>query len=189
MSKYQDNLNNLMCLDIFLMGSGPHERQHLYTKILPNESEIHILLSYDVAAIAFEKLREKMTDEAILEKYAKKFAWQADMKKILCNDFQALVLTNAERQILWTNKGFEKMTGYLANEAIGKKPTFLEGKNTAENTRLLFRQKLALQVPFEMIVVNYRKNGEEYICRVKIFPLQNTRKDSSHYLALEQEIQ
>jgi PAS domain S-box-containing protein len=188
MSKYQDNLNNLLCLDVFLMGLSPQERQYLSNQILPNRSVGHILLSFDAIAFGFDQLREQISNEALLEKFAKKFDWQIDLKKILLNDFEALVLTNVEREILWVDKGFEKMTGYTAQEVVGKKPTFLQGKNTQESTRLLFREKLALQIPFDITVTNYRKNGAEYLCKVQIFPLFNKHKKISHFLALEREI-
>jgi PAS domain S-box-containing protein len=188
MSKYQDNLNNMLCLDVFLMGLSPQERQYLSNQILPNRSVGHILLSFDAISFGFDQLREQISNEALLEKFAKKFDWQIDLKKILLNDFEALVLTNVEREILWVDKGFEKMTGYTAQEVVGKKPTFLQGKNTQESTRLLFREKLALQIPFDITVTNYRKNGAEYLCKVQIFPLFNKHKKISHFLALEREI-
>jgi PAS domain S-box-containing protein len=176
MSKYQDNLNNMLCLDVFLMGLSPQERQYLSNQILPNRSVGHILLSFDAIAFGFDQLREQISNEALLEKFAKKFDWQIDLKKILLNDFEALVLTNVEREILWVDKGFEKMTGYTAQEVVGKKPTFLQGKNTQESTRLLFCEKLALQIPFVITVTNYRKNGAEYLCNVQIFRLFNNDK-------------
>lgn len=188
MNKRPNNLKNMMCLDVFLMSLNPQERQALSTEILADLNLGHVLLYFDVISLGFEKLKKKTGIEDLLRQFVRKFGWQAYLSKILRHDFEALILTNNEREILWVDKGFEKMTGYTAKEAIGRKPTFLQGKNTEESSRLLFREKLALEIPFEATITNYRKNGAEYLCKVKIFPLLNKHNQVSYYLALEQEI-
>jgi PAS domain S-box-containing protein len=80
------------------------------------------------------------------------------------------------------------MTGYKMHEAVGRKPNFLQGKNTDEATRMRFRESLMMGKEFSLNITNYRKNGEEYLCKVQIFPLRNTQNQIIHFLALEQEI-
>jgi PAS domain S-box-containing protein len=188
MSNYRENLNNMMCLDIFLMGLSTQEYLNLQSKIVPHQNENFILLSYDVSSIGLSNLKERATDKTTLEKLAKKFAWQIDFTTVFSNDFQALVLTDTARHILWVNKGFELMTGYKMHEAVGRKPNFLQGKNTDEATRMRFRESLMMGKEFSLNITNYRKNGEEYLCKVQIFPLRNTQNQIIHFLALEQEI-
>jgi PAS domain S-box-containing protein len=119
---------------------------------------------------------------------AKKFTWQVDFTTVFSNDFEALVLTDTERKIVWVNKGFETMTGYKTHEAVGRKPNFLQGENTDEATRMRFRESLAMGKEFSLNITNYRKSGEEYLCKVQIFPLRNTQNKIIHFLALEKEI-
>ena len=72
----------------------------------------------------------------------------------------AVVLTNAEKNILWVNSFFTSMTGYTLDEAVGKKPSFLQGPGTEEYQREYIRQKLNELVPFKANITNYRKNGQ-----------------------------
>lgn len=188
MSNYHDNLNNMICLDIFLTGSNLKKGQNFGDKIVSNQKEGNHLLSYDISSMGFVKMKEQIGDKILLEKLAHKFAWQTDLQQILCNEFEALVLTDVEKQILWVNKGFERMTSYKSCEAVGKKSNFLQGKNTEESTRIYFREKFKEGNPFDLSITNYRKNGEEYLCKVYIFPLQNNENKITHFLALEHEI-
>lgn len=179
----------MMCLDVFLMGLSTEERQALQSCIVPNIKFKHPLECFDVVALSWqEKLHFSHTDKQYLQKLALQMQWQNDLEVILQKSYQALVLTDTERVIVWVNKGFEAMTGYKAREAIGKKPTFLQGENTNPNSRLQFREKIQAGKNFDLTITNYRKNGEEYLCKVEVFPLCNVLGQVSHFLALEQEI-
>jgi len=101
--------------------------------------------------------------------------------------YQALVVTNAEKTIVWTNNGFNEMTGYTKQFAIGKRPTFLQGKKTSETTKKEIRELLQQQTRFSRALVNYRKNGEEYLCHIDVLPLFNQNKVVTHFLAMERE--
>jgi PAS domain S-box-containing protein len=170
------------------MGLSKKEHLKVESKKVPHQNKNLILLYYDIYAMLLSNLKERATDKTTLEKLAKKFAWQVDFTTVFSNDFEALVLTDTERKILWVNKGFETMTGYKTHEAVGRKPNFLQGENTDEATRMRFRESLAMGKEFSLNITNYRKSGEEYLCKVQIFPLRNIQNKIIHFLALEQEI-
>jgi PAS domain S-box-containing protein len=170
------------------MGLSTQEYLNLQSKIVPHKNENLILLSYDIYAMGLSNLKKQVADKSMLKKLTKKFTWQVDFTTVFSNDFEALVLTDTERKIVWVNKGFETMTGYKTHEAVGRKPNFLQGEKTDEATRMRFRESLAMGKEFSLNVTNYRKSGEEYLCKVQIFPLRNTQNKIIHFLALEQEI-
>ncbi|MCS6834209.1 MAG: PAS domain-containing protein [Flammeovirgaceae bacterium] len=149
----------------------------------------YVLHCYDIVGICLMNVsRRRLLTLQHLKQVAKKMQWKDNIDEILSNQYQAIVLTNTDREILWVSEGFEEMTGYPFKEVIGKKPGFLQGKNTDPATRMLFRQKLQEEVNFSLNIINYRKNGEEYLCKVDIFPLHNVFDKVSHFLALEQEV-
>ena len=80
------------------------------------------------------------------------------------------------------------MTGYPANFAKGKKPNFLQGKNTSASIRKKIKSKVTLENNFSEILANYRKNGEEYLCKIDIYPIKNLDQQVTHFLALEKEV-
>jgi PAS domain S-box-containing protein len=100
----------------------------------------------------------------------------------------AVVLTNAEKNILWVNGFFTKMTGYTMDEAVGKKPSFLQGPRTEESQRVYIRQKLTEMLPFKAHITNYRKNGEEYLCEINIYPIFDSSKKINYFISFEYDL-
>ena len=101
--------------------------------------------------------------------------------------YQALVVTDLDKTIIWANNGFHEMTGYSKHFAIGKHPNFLQGENTSQKAKTEIRSLLEQEERFSKALVNYRKNGEEYICEIDVMPLFNTNKVVTHFLAMERE--
>ena len=100
----------------------------------------------------------------------------------------AVVLTNAEKNILWVNSFFTSMTGYTLDEAVGKKPSFLQGPGTEEYQREYIKQKLNELVPFKANITNYRKNGEEYLCEINIYPIFDFPKKLNYFISFEYDL-
>lgn len=149
------------------------------------------LLSWDIAQFGYRKLMEqglREQDHSNIRKLAMKHNWKNDIDKILKNPFEALVLTDSDQVITWVNPGFQAMTGYDSKFALGKTPKFLQGKATSLKSRQHIRERLSLEEPVSETLVNYRKNGNEYTCSVKIIPLFNKQNILTHYLALEREV-
>ena len=103
------------------------------------------------------------------------------------SSYQALVVTDLSKNIIWTNRGFFEMTGYSKQFAMGKRPTFLQGKKTSKETKKEIRELLKKQKRFNKAIINYRKNGEEYICHIDVIPLFNEKREVTHFLAMESE--
>lgn len=98
----------------------------------------------------------------------------------------AIILTDAQRRIIWVNDGFTKITGYTLPEAMGRSPgRLLQGPNTEREAVDRIRKNLATQVPFKDEIINYRKNGEEYICRLVIHPIFNEQQELTNFIAFE----
>jgi PAS domain S-box-containing protein len=81
------------------------------------------------------------------------------------------------------------MTGYASHEIVGRKPnTVLHGSRTQVSEREFFRAQLKTGQTFSTHITNHRKNGEAYVCEVKIIPLYNASQQLTHYIALEREV-
>ncbi|MDN3595502.1 PAS domain-containing protein [Zunongwangia endophytica] len=175
---------NLSSLDLFLSNKDAEGKN------LPIQ-QLHPLTSLDVFANHSDRIRDrarKKIELASLVSLSKKYSWNTNLDFILDEDYEAILLTKADQTILWTNKGFSAMTGYPANFAKGKKPKFLQGTKTSVATRKKIRNKVSSQTNFSDILLNYRKNGEEYLCKIDIYPIKNNLKEVTHFLALEKEI-
>ncbi len=136
-----------------------------------------------------EKELTKNTDIKILKEFKEKYHWSFDIEKALNETtFEAIVLTNSDQVIQWVNKGFSNMTGYPANFSKGKQPKFLQGEKSSKASLKNIRENIKREFHFKERVINYRKNGQEYVCDIEIFPLKNKEGKVLHLLALEKEV-
>ncbi len=97
----------------------------------------------------------------------------------------AVILTNAERKILWVNDDFTHITGYALNEVLGKKPSLLQGPESEEEAISRIREGLSELMPIKDEVTNYRKNGEAYLCKLVIHPILDADHNLTNFIAFE----
>nr|WP_297786030.1 PAS domain-containing protein [uncultured Allomuricauda sp.] len=102
-------------------------------------------------------------------------------------NYDALVVTSWDQNIVWVNQGFTEMTGYNKKYALGKKPNFLQGADTSNRIKKQIKEGLQNNHRYNVSIVNYRKNGETYRCQIKILPLSDSKQELSHFIALEKE--
>lgn len=97
----------------------------------------------------------------------------------------AIIVTDADRRILWVNEDFTIITGYSLPEVLGKKPSLLQGPKSEKEVVRRIRKSLESQVSFKDTITNYRKNGEEYPCKLLIHPIFNEEKTLTNFIAFE----
>ncbi|WP_075344422.1 PAS domain-containing protein [Tenacibaculum agarivorans] len=184
-------LDNMKSLDIYVDSIAQEEYEKIKDLLYP-ESKINAnLLSFEFHLQNLDKLFKGASvnkDIFSLNYFSKTLSWKNNIEKILTqNPFEALVLTDINRNILWVNDGFTTMTGYPKNYAINKTPSFLQGKSTSQQTRTRIRKKLTTGLPFKEVIINHRKDQTTYKCEIHIFPLTKNN-EVTHFLALEKQI-
>lgn len=190
MKKFKNDLSNMASLDIFL--NERHSKEIM--EVQKNLEPVGIsspLLSMDIFLVNFQQSLEsgrKKTDLNYILDLDPTYTSQFDHNLILQKEYDALVLTDPNQYIKWVNRGFSKMTGYTAGYTLGKTPKFLQGEKTSGEINSRIRQRLGKKEIFSEIVVNYRKNKEEYQCEITIIPLLNNNKNLAHFLAIEKEV-
>lgn len=149
---------------------------------------VHPLLSWDIISDnRSQSVQEKC--QKSLQKLKQKFDWNLSITSLLKAKFDAIVVTDRDENIVWASEGFEQMTGYKVSHAKNKKPAFLQGVNTDPETKKRIRSAIQRRQPIAETLINYRKNGSEYHCRVEITPLYNSENILTHFIALESEVQ
>ena len=145
------------------------------------------LMSWDISNPIFNAISKKTVDLEALNSISVVNNCDVNFAKELSINYQTLVLTDLKQTILWVNDGFQAMTGYEPNFAIGKKPAFLQGPNTSEIVKDRIRKKLIHGGRITETITNYKKNGNPYECHITIIPLVDSNRVLTHYLALERE--
>ncbi|MGO9609966.1 MAG: PAS domain S-box protein, partial [Verrucomicrobiia bacterium] len=100
----------------------------------------------------------------------------------------AVVITGRDGSILWTNPAFTQLTGYTAEEVLGKSPRILKSGAHAESFyRHLWETVTSGQV-WRGEMTNRRKDGSVYTEEMTITPVRNERGEISHFIAIKQDI-
>ncbi|MDD2820370.1 MAG: PAS domain-containing protein [Flavobacterium sp.] len=106
-----------------------------------------------------------------------------DFKEILKEE--VIVVTDTQLRIVFASNNIIKMNGYREEEILGNSPKMFHGEATCQTVSKEIRNAIELQVPFEKTVLNYKKNGETYLCLIKGFPIFDSKGKLSHFIAFE----
>jgi PAS domain S-box-containing protein len=94
------------------------------------------------------------------------------LESFINNTSDAIIITDMERKILQVNKGFEKIYGWTAKEAVGMKLPTIPGNKMPETKRLLTEVKSG-KVVTAYETIRQRKDGNVFDVSVTISPIKN----------------
>lgn len=95
---------------------------------------------------------------------------------------------NVIPNIIFVNSAFTDMTGYTAEEVIGKSPIMFIGP---KSDMLEFdKLKTAIQEYRECFVetINYKKNGQEFWNNFSMIPVTNKDGEHSHWISIQRDV-
>jgi diguanylate cyclase (GGDEF)-like protein/PAS domain S-box-containing protein len=90
--------------------------------------------------------------------------------------------------IIYVNPAFEAMTGYTADEVIGRSPRLLQGPETDRATLDRLRRALKAGQFFEGRAVNYRKDGSAFHMEWSVSPVRDPAGTITHFVAVQRDI-
>lgn len=186
----KNKLPDMMCLDISLSSMSKKEYEEVKPRIADSKTKPMPLLSWDIFMYGFkERMAEtirKVELKGVLS-LAEKFKWKNDLNTTFSeNDYEALIITDINQNIIWVNDGFSAMTGYSETYALNKTPKFLQGEKTSMQTKKTIKENISQDKPFEGVIINYKKDKTTYKCEVKIIPLYSDK--TTHYIAFEKKV-
>ena len=145
---------------------------------------------------AARKEAEKLLEEKSLEIYQshqKLYEETRLLQAAVVNAKDAVVVTTADLEnggphIIYVNEAFTRISGYEADEAIGKTPRILQGEDTdrAELDRL--KDTLSKGRTFTGELKNYTKDGDPYWLDISITPIRDDNGVVTHFTAIERNI-
>ena len=78
----------------------------------------------------------------------------------------AVILTDAQRKILWVNEDFTEITGYTLYRSGGKNPACCKDLKPNRGRHQRIRRSLQHNDCLQEEITNYRKNGEPLFVQV-----------------------
>jgi PAS domain S-box-containing protein len=116
------------------------------------------------------------------------------LESVITNATDSVLITEAEPfdypgpKILFVNEAFTKMTGYTAEEVIGKTPRILRGPKTDIEEIKKLSNAIQRWESCEATLLNYKKNGEEFWVNMAISPIANEKGTFTHWIAIERDV-
>jgi len=76
-----------------------------------------------------------------------------------------------DNPVIFVSDEFEQQTGYSSDETIGRNCRMLQGPGTDRDAVRAIRYALLAETSFVIDILNYRKDGEPFLNRLRIRPI------------------
>lgn len=113
---------------------------------------------------------------------------QALLARALNATQDAVVIANAQAQILFVNQAFEDLTGYRSDEVLGRTPKFLQSGEHPPAFYSQLRDALARGDSCQTTFANRRKDGSIYHAAQTITPLRDEAGTTQHYVSVTKDV-
>jgi len=143
------------------------------------------LLSWEFYGEHHAELELYRDDLVALSKITKGWDFERDYRNEFLKEESVIVITNTNLEIVYASKNMKKMNGYLPDEVVGNSPKMFQGEDTCRETSAEVRQAINAGNPFEVSILNYRKDATTYQCVIKGFPVRDKKGKLINYIAFE----
>ncbi len=102
-----------------------------------------------------------------------------------------VVITDAMREdgpIVYVNAAFERMTGYKAEEVLGRNCRFLQGDDRSQPERSKLKRALADGLPCTVVLRNYRKDGSLFWNELSLSPVRGLSGRATHFIGIQKDV-
>lgn len=110
----------------------------------------------------------------------------------LANTVNGVVITDAKQPgnpIVHVNEGFTRITGYGAEEVLGRNCNFLQGEERGQAEVTQLRRAIEAQEPVTVVIRNFRKDGTPFWNQVELSPVHDTETgELTHFFALQTDV-
>ncbi len=113
---------------------------------------------------------------------------QASLARAIEQAAEAIVITDSSGNIQYVNPAFTSMTGYTAEESIGKNPRILKSGRQDPRYYADLWQTIREGRPWHGELINQRKDGTLYTEEMTVTPVRGPGGVTTSYIAIKQDI-
>ncbi|MEM9909436.1 MAG: EAL domain-containing protein [Pseudomonadota bacterium] len=130
--------------------------------------------------------RDLVRNKRIQDKQNKEL-WELAVIAERAND--AIILADNDGRVTWVNPAFEKMTGYMLKDCVGKSPgSFLQGPETDQRTRRAIARAIRAGRPIKREILNYSNDGRPYWISLSISAVETSDGQPYGFVAISSDI-
>jgi PAS domain S-box-containing protein len=93
-----------------------------------------------------------------------------------------------ENILIYVNKGFERLTGYSADEILYRDCRFLQNEDRDQSPLEDIRKALAEGRPCRAVLRNYRKDGTLFWNELSITPVFDEDDNLTYYIGVQKDV-
>jgi len=101
---------------------------------------------------------------------------------------KSIFITDSDGTIEYVNPAFETITGYTADEAVGRTPRILKSGQQDEAFYAELWDQITAGEVWEAELTNQTKYGELFEVKQKIVPVTDEHGEITHFVAIEQDV-
>lgn len=108
---------------------------------------------------------------------------QAAAESIVVVDAQA-----TDQPVIFVNQCFEQMSGYKAEEIVGRNCRLLQEADRDQPERATLREAIQRGEPCRVVIRNYRKDGRLFWNELSIMPVRDNQGELTHILGVSRDV-
>lgn len=116
------------------------------------------------------------------------------LRSVITNANDAVIIAepgsvpDADPSILYVNEAFSRMTGYEADEVVGRSPRMLRGNKSDKYELLRLSSAIKNWQKREVTTISYKKSGEEFWANISVSPVTDEKGIYTHVIAIIRDI-
>ncbi len=175
-------------IDRALAGESAHyTRRHVQSDGTAREIEVSMIPDRDsggrvvgVHTMILDVTERRRADEALR---LRNRVVEASLNSVI-----VVELRGTGREVVYVNPAFERITGYLAAEVMGKDLLFLHGEDRDQPGLDVLRRTIAARGEATVLLRNYRKDGSLFWNELRVCPITDEAGHATHMLAVGNDV-
>ncbi|MEG5037744.1 MULTISPECIES: PAS domain S-box protein [unclassified Microcoleus] len=113
------------------------------------------------------------------------------LERAIAASSNSILIADARRPdipIIYCNPAFEKLTGYSAEEVIGRNCRFLQGPDTDQAELDKLRSSLRAGTEIQVVLKNYRKDKTPFWNELIVSPILDNEGKLTHFIGVQNDI-
>ena len=113
------------------------------------------------------------------------------LKRAIASSTNGIVIADAvapNQPIIYTNQGFERITGYRRDEILGQNCRFLQGNDTNQPELHELRRALKAHEPCCVTLRNYHKDGTLFWNELSLSPVRDADGQLTHFIGVQTDV-
>ncbi|MDQ3361331.1 MAG: PAS domain S-box protein, partial [Actinomycetota bacterium] len=118
-------------------------------------------------------------------------SWLRLLENAVAASSNGIVITDADRTdnlIVYVNRTFELMTGYAADEALGRNCRFLQGSDNDQEALREVRSAVREGRGSHAVLRNYRKDGSLFWNELRLSPVYDEEGRLTHFVGVQDDV-